>query len=147
MRKILEFPLINENDIDKVSKIIDTIANNLDRDCRNELSELQNLTGRSHLIEEFAEYWGWTDLESLARITLTPEPPCVNDLDRIELEEIIGIIRQSLLSGEDDKGKYYEELLHKSMSISNVLSYIMSDEDVKAIADRMLSAKDNVILL
>lgn len=147
MRKILEFPLINENDIDKVSKIIDTIANNLDRDCRNELNELQNLTGRSHLIEEFAEYWGWTDLDSLARITLTPEPPCVNDLDRIELEEIIEIVRQSLLSGEDDKGRYYQELLHKSMSISDVLSYIMSDEDVKTIAGRMLSAKDNVILL
>lgn len=147
MRKILEFPLINENDIDKVSKIIDTIANNLNRDCRNELNELQNLTGRSHLIEEFAEYWGWTDLENLARITLTPEAPCVNDLDRIELEEIIGIVRQSLLSGEDDKGRYYQELLHKSMSISDVMSYIMSDEDVKTIADRMLSAKDNVILL
>lgn len=29
MRKILEIPPINENDIDKVSKVIDIIENNL----------------------------------------------------------------------------------------------------------------------
>lgn len=74
MRKILEIPQINENDIDKVSKVIDIIANNLDKDCRNELNELQSLTGKSHSVEEFAEYWGWTDLHSLARITLMLEP-------------------------------------------------------------------------
>lgn len=147
MRKILEFPQINENDIDKVSKVIDIIANNLDRDCSNELNELQSLTGKSHTVEEFAEYWGWTDLDSLARITLTPEPPYVSDLDRAELEAIIGIIRESLISGKDDMEEYYEELLHKSMSIPDVMSYIMSGQDVKTIADRILSAKDNVILL
>ncbi len=52
MRKILEIPQINENDIDKVSKVIDIIANNLDKDCRNELNELQSLTGKSHSVEE-----------------------------------------------------------------------------------------------
>lgn len=147
MRKILEFPQINENHIEKVSKIIDTIADNLDRDCRNELNELQRLTGKLHSAEEFAEYWGWTDLDSLSRITLTPEPPFVSDLDRTELETIIGIIKESLISGEDDKGGYYVELLHKSMSIPDVMGYIMSDQDVKTIVDRMLSAKNNVILL
>lgn len=106
MRKILEFPQINENDIDRVSKVIDIIANNLDKDCRNELDELQNLTGKQHSAEEFAEYWGWTDLDILARITLTPTPPCVSDLDRKELEIIIGIIRDSFISGEDDKLEY-----------------------------------------
>lgn len=147
MRKILEFPQINENDIGRVSKIIDFVANNLNRDCSHELNELQDVTGKSHTAEEFAEYWGWTDLDNLARITLTPEPPYVNDLDRTELEAIIGIIRESIISGKDDVGRYYEELLHKSMSIPNVIEYLMSDEDVKNIVDRMLSAKDNVILL
>lgn len=147
MRKILEFPPVNEDDIDKVSKIIDIIANNLDKDCKNELNELQNLTGKLHSVEEFAEYWGWTDLDHLARITLTPEPPCVSDLDRTELEIIIGIIKESFISGEDDKGEYYLELLHKSMSVPDVIDYIMSDQDVKTIADRILSAKNNVILL
>lgn len=147
MRKILEFPQINENNIAKVSEVIDTIANNLDRDCSNELKELQSLTGKSHTVEEFAEYWGWTDLDSLARTALTPEPPYVSDLDRAELEIIIGIIRESFLSGKDDIGGYYKELLHKSMAIPNVMSFIMSGQDVKTIADKMLSAKDNVILL
>lgn len=86
MRKILEIPQLNENDIDKVSKVIDMIANNADKDCGNELNELQSLTGKQHSVEEFAEYWGWTDLHSLAGITLMPEPPCVRDLDRTEIE-------------------------------------------------------------
>ena len=147
MRKILEIPPINENDIDKVSKVIDIIANNLDKDCRNELNELQSLTGKSHSVEEFAEYWGWTDLDSLAKITLMPEPPRVSDLDRSELEIIIGIIKESFLSGEDGKGEYYIELLHKSMSVPDVMNYIISGQDVKAIADKILSAKNNVIFL
>lgn len=147
MRKILEIPPINENDIDKVSKVIDIIANNLDKDCTNELNELQSLTGKPYSVEEFAEYWGWTDLGSLARITLMPEPPRVSDLDRSELEIIIGIIKDSFLSGEDDKGEYYIELLHKSMSVPDVMNYIMSGQDVKAIADKILSAKNNVIFL
>lgn len=147
MRKILEIPPINENDIDKVSKLIDIIANNSDKDCRNELNELQSLTGKPHSVEEFAEYWGWTDLDRLAKIALMPEPPCVSDLNRTELEIIIGIIKESLISGEDDKGEYYIELLHKSMSVPDVIDYIMSGQDVKTIADRILSAKNNVIFL
>jgi len=148
MRKILEFPQINENDIGKVAELIDTIAENLDKDCSDELEALQSLTGKNHEIMEFAEYWGWTDLDNLARITLTPEPPYVRDLQRTELEEIIGIIKEAYISAEDNKGKYYEELLHKSMSIPNVMSYIMSGQDVKDIADKMLNVQcNNVILL
>lgn len=86
-------------------------------------------------------------MDNLAKITLTPEPPYVNDLDRVELETIVEIIRESIISGKDDMGVYYEELIHKSMSIPDVIGYIMSDEDVKNIVDKMLSAKDNVILL
>ena len=97
--------------------------------------------------EEFAEYWGWTDLESLARTTTTPEPPCVRDLEKDEIETIIEIIRESLIKGEDDKGNYYAELLHKSMSIPNVMGYIMSDQDTKTIANQMMSSANNVILL
>ncbi len=147
MRKVLEFPQINKDDISKVADLIDTIADNLDRDCSSELKDLQALTGKTHEVEEFAEYWGWTDLNSLARITLTPEPPRVCDLEREELEAIIEIIKESCINGEDDKERYYEELLHKSLSIPNVMGYIMSNEDVKVIADKMLSAPGKVILL
>ncbi len=147
MRKILEFPQINENDLGKVAELIEVIADNLDKDCSTELKELQNLTGKTHEYEEFAEYWGWTDLNSLARITLTPEPPLVRDLERDELETIIEIIKESYINGEDDKGRYYEELLHKSLSIPDVMSSIMSNEDVKTIAGKMLSTPSNVILL
>lgn len=147
MRKILEFPQINENDIEKVSDLIDTIANHLDKDCSNELMELQKLTGKTHDITEFAEYWGWTDLASLARITLIPEPPYVGDLEREELETIIRIVKEAYIIADDDKGQYYELLLHKSLAIPDVISYIMSNEDEKTIADKMLSARSNVIIL
>ena len=35
---------------------------------------MKSLKGKQHSVEEFAEYWGWTDLHSLARITLMLEP-------------------------------------------------------------------------
>ena len=147
MRKILEFPQINEENVEKVSDLIDIIADNLDLDCSEELNALQVLTGKIHTPEEFAEYWGWTDLESLARTTMTPEPPCVRDLEKDEIETIIEIIKESFIKGEDDKGNYYAELLHKSMSIPNVMGYIMSDQDTKTIANQMMSSANNVILL
>ena len=147
MRKILEFPQINEKDIEKVSDLIDTIADNLDQDCSEELKVLQQLTGKIHTPEEFAEYWGWTDLESLARTTMTPEPPCVRDLEKDEIETIIEMIREALIKDEDDKVNYYTELLHKSLSVPNVMGYIMSEQDAKTIANQMLSSTNHVILL
>ena len=147
MRKILEFPQINEENIEKVPDLIDIIADNLDLDCSEELNALQELTGKIHTPEEFAEYWGWTDLESLARTTMTPEPPCVRDLEKDEIETIIEMIREALIKDEDDKVNYYTELLHKSMSIPNVMGYIMSDQDTKTIANQMMSSANNVILL
>lgn len=147
MRKILELPEIRQEKIDRVSKLIDDIADNIDRDCSYELKELQSLTGKPHKVEEFAEYWGWTDLDLLARMTLMPEPPCVDDLDRTELETIIGIIRESVISGEDDKGKYYAGLLHKSLAAPDALDCVMSGQDVKTVADKLLSAKNHIIVL
>ena len=37
--------------LDKVSKVIDMTANNADKDCRNELKELQSLKGKQHSVE------------------------------------------------------------------------------------------------
>ena len=37
MRKLLEFPQINEKDLGKASELIETIADNLDKDCINSL--------------------------------------------------------------------------------------------------------------
>ena len=147
MREILEFPKINENDLDKVAELIEIIADSYDKDCSDELKELQNITGKVHGYEEFAEFWGWTDLDSLAKVTLTPEPPLVCDLESDEIEKIIEIIKEALINCEEDISTYYVELLHKSLSVTNVISYIMSNEDTKTIVNKMLSARNNVILL
>lgn len=139
MREILEFPKINENDISKVEELIDIIAENLDMDCSDELNELQKITGKNHEIFEFAEYWGWTDLSSLAKITLTPEPPVVSDLKREELEEIIEIILEAFVNDQEDRIRYYAELIHKSLGIVDVMRYTMSDDEPKVIADKILN--------
>ena len=58
-----------------------------------ELEDLAALTGKVHTDVEFAEYWSWTDLDTLARLTLAPEPPCIPDLSREELVELVEIIQ------------------------------------------------------
>ena len=68
MRKVLEFPQIDEQKLEFVQELIDSIAEKVDEDCRGELNRLNGITGKEHTAVEFAEYWGWTDLESLARI-------------------------------------------------------------------------------
>ncbi|MBO5033897.1 MAG: hypothetical protein J6D08_18825 [Lachnospiraceae bacterium] len=146
MRKVLEFPQIDEQKLEFVQELIDSIAEKVDKDCRGELNRLNSITGKEHTAVEFAEYWGWTDLESLARITLTPEPPCIHDLTKTEIEEIIAVIKDCLISVEDDKADYYIGLLRKSLPLTNVMDYIMSGDDIKRIADDMISAASSSVV-
>lgn len=146
MRKALEFPQIDEKKLELVQEIIDSIAEKVDEDCSGELNRLNSITGREHTAVEFAEYWSWIDSETLARITLTPESPCIHDLTKTEIEEIIAVIKACMISGEDDKTKYYMELLHKSLPLANVVDYIMSGDDIKRIADDMMSASSSSVI-
>ena len=117
-------------------------------DCNKTLKKLSTLTGKKHNAAEFAEYWGWTDLETLVEMTVTPEPPYVPDLTRAELEEIIAIIQDCCITLDDNKMIYYEELLHKSLPLTDVSSYITVEETTSEIADKMLrAASEGVILL
>lgn len=147
MREILNFPQIDRQKLEAVKTLIDNIAENPNGDCSNELSELSHLTGKTHEPLEFAEYWGWTDLDTLAKIALLAEPPCIRDLTKSEIEEIVSIIRDCLISVENSKAEYYIELLHKSLPLTNVTGYIMSGNDVAEIADRMITAASNSVIL
>lgn len=146
MRKALEFPQIDEKKLELVQELIDSIAEKVDEACSGELNRLNSITGREHTAVEFAEYWSWTDLETLARMTLTPEAPCIHDLTKSEIEEVIAVIKACMISGEDDKAKYYMELLHKSLPLANVVDYIMSGNDIKRIADDMISASSSSVI-
>lgn len=146
MREELVFPKINTENLEIVKTLIDTIAESADGDCDDELKELEDITGKRHQSTEFVEYWGWTDLDSLTEKALMPEPPCVKDLTKKEVTEIILIIKECLVTVEDNKAEYYIELLHKSLPLPNVIEFIMQDIDAEKIAQNMLSAARSSVI-
>ncbi len=147
MREELIFPQVDLQNLNKVIELIDSIAEN-PGDCGALLEQLSGLTGKTHDAMEFAEYWGWTDVESLAKAVLTPEPPCVRDLSQKEIEEIVGMVKESFIMCDDAKGEYYVELLHRSLALPNVMDIIMSERDVTKAAEKIVcAAKSSVICL
>ena len=101
MRKALEFPRIDEGKLDAVEALIAAIADKEPGTAGAELEDLAALTGKVHTDVEFAEYWSWTDLDTLARLTLAPEPPCIPDLSREELVELVEIIQHCSVTGRE----------------------------------------------
>lgn len=145
MRKELEYHEPDKTRLETAKTLIDSIANG-EGDIEKALNELGKITGKQHSQTEFAEYWGWTDLDTIAQQALM-EPPCVRDLTRDELIEIISITREAM-TDSDSKMTYYMELLHKSLPLADVLEYIMRSDDCEKIADDMLlAARQGVILL
>ncbi|MDE7222240.1 MAG: hypothetical protein K2O34_00485 [Acetatifactor sp.] len=146
MREVLNYPQIDTSKIETVKKLIEHIVENPDGDDSRELTELKHITGKIHSAEEFFEYWGWTDLDTVARLALTPKPPCIRDLSRDEVKDMVSIIKSCLISGEDSKAEYYIELLHKSLPLADVMNRIMSDEDEDRITDNLLRASSESII-
>lgn len=145
MRKELEYHEPDKTRLETAKTLIDSIANG-EGDIEKALNELGKITGKQHSQTEFAEYWGWTDLDTIAQQALM-EPPCVRDLTRDELIEIISITREAM-TDSDSIMTYYMELLHKSLPLADVLEYIMRSDDCEKIADDMLlAARQGVILL
>ena len=148
MREILHFPQMDKDKLNVVKELIDCIAEPGNEDCSSKLAELERITGKKHEELEFAEYWGWTDLDALAEKTLCPSPPCVQELTQEEIEEMVAIIRECLVIGEEARADYYMELLHKSLALTNICKFIMSEEDAKKTAAKMVTAsKSSVFFL
>ena len=139
MRKALEFPRIDEGKLDAVEALIAAIADKEPGTAGAELEDLAALTGKVHTDVEFAEYWSWTDLDTLARLTLAPEPPCIPDLSREELVELVEIIQHCSVTGREWAMRYYTALLRRSLSLPNVMDFVASGEDVEVIAEKLLS--------
>lgn len=146
MRKALEYHKPDRKKLEYAKDLIEQIAEQ-EGDVEVALAELNKLTGGEHAATEFAEYWGWTDLDSIAEQAFV-DAPFVNDLTKEELIEIIAILKETFVSCEDNKSLFYEELLHRSLPLTDVQSYILLEEDNDKIAENMLSAaKSNVIML
>ena len=118
MRKALEFPRIDEGKLDAVEALIAAIA---DKEPGTAGAELE-------------------DLDTLARLTLAPEPPCVPDLSREELVELVEIIQHCSVTGREWAMRYYTALLRRSLSLPNVMDFVASGEDVEVIAEKLLQA-------
>ncbi len=146
MREILHFPEIDREKLETVKELIDCIAEE-PGSSSDELEQLSYITGKIHEPSEFAEYWGWTDLDTLAETALLPVPPCVRDLTKQEIKEMVSMIKECLISGEDGKAGYYKELLHKSLPLANVTDYIMSENDVGRIAEDMMEAASKSVII
>lgn len=146
MREILNYPETDTQNLDTVKDLIQYIADNPGCDSDHELSELNRITGKDYSAIHFFEYWGWTDLDALAEEVLTPEPPCVRDLSKEEIKEIVLIIKDSLISLDDCRTEYYMELLHKSLPLLGVQRYIRLEDDEETIVNNMLHASSSSVI-
>lgn len=149
MRKELEYHRADKGRIERAKDLIEQIASpgEDEKTAETALDELGELTGRQHDQSEFAEYWGWTDLDSIAEQAFV-QPPYASDLTREELTEIIAIMKRAIANGEDSEMMHYEEILHRSLPLTDVLGYIDINKDNAQIADEMLAAsKSGVIML
>jgi len=148
LRKELEFPQIDKDKITVVGELIDAILDKGAGEYQKELDELNRITGKEHDVVEFAEYWGWTSLEMISKQLLIPDPPCIRDLTKEELVEIVKISLDNLIKGEDADLEYYVALLKRSLPLSDVMKYLMGGGSTAEIAERMLNAaKEDVICL
>lgn len=146
MREVLNYPQIDAQKLELAKKLIEEIAANPADDGSYELRELNRITGKQYSARHFYEYWGWTDLDTLAENALIPEPPCVRDLSREEMKEIVSIIKKALLAPDDNNAKYYMELLHKSLPLSDVVGYIRLEQDEETIVANMLRASSDLVI-
>lgn len=149
MRKELEYRRADRDKIERAKDLIEQIASpgEDEKAVQAALNELDELTGRQHDQTEFAEYWGWTDLDSIAEQAFV-QPSYVSDLTREELIEIIEIMKRAMVNCEDSEMMYYEEILHKSLPLTDVIGHIDLEKDNAQIADEMLAAsKSGVIML
>ena len=66
--------------------------------------------------------------------------PCIPDLSREELVELVEIIQHCSVTGREWAMRYYTALLRRSLSLPNVMDFVASGEDVEVIAEKLLQA-------
>ena len=140
MRKELDLPRIDDSKLDEAEALIASIAAREPGTAAAELEALSALTGKLHSEVEFLEYWSWTDLDTLDRLTLATEPPCVPDLTWEETLELVRRIQNCSVTGQEWAMRYDLQLLRRSLSLPNVMDFVASGEDVEVIAEKLLQA-------
>ena len=127
----MQRPVFDEAKLSDVTEIIDSAAELMDTpDYRDDeasmkkLSELQNslrqITGRPDAdIEDYAEYWSYTDLDSAAIRALLPVPAKEDITDERIREIILG------MNGyEEYESEWYLAYLKLNTGITDISNYI-----------------------
>lgn len=90
--------------------------------------ELEQLTGKTDIdTRAFAEYWGWTSLDTIARSLLMPEPQKQN-LSNEEIKAIVINICECRYS--ESENNYYIKLLKMETGLINLSDYIYYPDNV-----------------
>ena len=130
----------NNNDakLKAVMDIVDEIAESNDEVRINELeSKLREITGRTDInASDCFEYWGWTNLEDLAKTFLMPLP-IKNGLNDEQLAEIITKICECQYS--ESETDYQINALEKETGLDNVSDYIFYPDTVGLIAIQQIN--------
>ena len=88
--------------------------------------QLRTISGNDSLqIKMFAQYWGWTSLETAAKKALLP-PPLKADFADDEIREIV----LSILDHEEAEMDWWLDTLKVSTHLDNLTDYIFYPDEV-----------------
>lgn len=147
---------IDETKIPSVMEIIEEAAELMaeknceeDGDAKRNLAELQRklreVTGNKKLqIKDFQRYWGYTDLETMARKALMASP-LKNELSDAQIKEIV----LNILNYDEAEMDWWLEYLEINTGLDNLTDYIFypnlvgfppeDDPDLDQIADKIIA--------
>lgn len=143
LRKELQPPKINEGLVEELMQLIEEISglveeayeedylNDENSLLKKKIRELNLKTKKEYEPTDFAEYWGYTSLEDLAKEVALPNPPIMKDITIEEVSSIIDMI-MNLKSPEGIEEveevepyiTYYLELMEKSIPNSDISDLI-----------------------
>ncbi len=101
-------------------------TNTYNDELKKEFDKINNslfqITGNNINIMDFAEYWSWTDLDTVFEIILTPKPQKCNLTDE-EISEIIYKIFNAEYG--EAESRYMESLLELETGLFNISDYLI----------------------
>lgn len=147
-------PVIDETKLPEVMKIIDKAASLLEeKDCetdeiaKDELATLQRslreITGNEKIvITDFQDYWGVTDLETVARGALI-RPAEKENLTNAQIKNIV----LNILNHNEAETDYWLQYLIVNTGLKNLTDYIFypdlvgldEDASLEQIADKIIA--------
>ena len=138
---------IQAQHLEQIKDWIECIAAGKEPEAEEALKKLNAFTGKQYDKEDFLEYWGWTDLHSLAQSIVQKPPHRLHGISLEQATELVCRIQNALCSGEEKQMTYYMQLLQESLPGADVLAVLNLEESAESIAKELLQSAQAVILL